>query len=201
MEISIEIFFYFILHPIALVIYSSVFFSFIFRMSESAKTVFFLECYCIFMISLAFGLFLRNRIYVRDIGIANLEIVLISYLIVSILILLFCFLSLEAKILSSTKNVYIYIALSLVALIIIFQHIFISFIFIATLRALSVCGCLAVALYGLWEYSLPGKEMTRAEKRQILSTVILFCLILATWMLYLNFRYEESYRIFFLDSI
>ena len=202
MEISIEILIYFILHPIALVLYSSVFFSFIFSMSESAKTVFFLKGYCIFMMSLAFGLLMRNRVYARDIGIANVEIVLISYLIVSILILLFCFLSLEAKLVSFiTHNVYIYIALSLVAFIVVFQYFFISFVFIATLRALTAYGCLAAALYGLWEYSIPGKEMTKSEKNQILGTILILCVTLAMWMLYLCFRYEESYRIFFLYTL
>ena len=199
---EIEILLYILLHPIVLVLYSSVFFSFIFRMSESAKTVFLLECYCIFMMSLAFGLLMRNRVYARDIGVANVEIVLIAYLIVSILILLFCFLSIEDKLVSfKTHNVYVYIALSLVVLIAVFQHIFVSFVYIATMRALSAYGCLAAALYGLWEYSIPGKELTELEKRQVLGTIQIFCLILAMWMLYLSIRHEESYKIFFQYSI
>ena len=190
---------YFILHPIVLVLCSCVFFCLIFIIPKSAKTVFLLKCYCVFMMSLAFGLLMRNRVYTRNVGIANVDIVLISYLIVSILILLFYFLSLEVQLVSFiTHNVYIYVALSMVVMVVIFQHIFISFIYIATLRALSAYGCLAAALYGLWECSIPGKEMTKPEKMQILIDILFFCLILAMWMLYLSVRYEESYRIFFL---
>jgi hypothetical protein len=139
------------------------------------------------MMLLAIEALIRIMIYVRNIWgdtEENIILFLLIALIVSILVLCFCILTLMNKFVNlMTYNIYICFALILVAMIVIFP--FVSLIFEASLQVISVWGCIAAALYGLWKYNVPNKEVVMSKKELILKNILHFCVILTILMLFL----------------
>ena len=177
----------FLLNPIAWIPYSAVFFYFSSKIKNPVKIKLCLKCYCILMMPLAIEALIRSIIYVRNIW-GYLEAYHVSFLIVSILVLLFCIFTLNDKFSSLiTRETYICTALVLTAIISIFP--FVSLTFVASLQIFSVWGCIAIALYGLSRYSAPSKGIPAQEeifalktKRMLAIIGVVFCLILI-WMI------------------
>jgi hypothetical protein len=195
--IIIQDFLYFGFHPIAWIFYSGLFFNFITKKFELAKTVLCLNCYCIFMMPFAIEALIRGMISLRSLGAGYLKIVIFSYLAISILLLCFFLFALATKFINLlTYNVYIYFALILFATMLIFPRVSVPLAYAISLQVVTVWGLIATALYGLWEYTVPSNVVTTLQKNRILMTMLLFCMILTLCEGTKLYKYEKSRQSF-----
>ena len=184
MEGLLKVLLFLIINPVTWIIHSCVFLLFIVKKSESVKTVFYLKCYCIFMMPLAIEALIRSMIYMKDIH-GILDGYVVSFLIVSIFILCFCVLTLISKFINLiTHKICFCFALLLAYATIIFPFVFPSdcFKFWAPYQIISVWGCIAAALYILFRCALYNNESAESEKVRILKIVLRYCVVLAVWV-------------------
>ena len=183
------------LTPIGWIFFSGVFFQFTIKNLETDETIFFLKCYCIFMMLLAIEALIRSMIYVHIIW-GYLDGYLVSFLIISILVLCFCILAFANFI---THSIYLCFALILIAMIVAFSFApfdapfgssdtFVSFD--ASWQLIFVWGCVAIALYGLSRYTIQrekllSKGVMMPEKQRILKNKLRFCAVLVIWIYFL----------------
>jgi len=171
--------------PAGWILYSGVFFWFITRKLEISKIILYLKYYCIIMMPLAIEALIRSMIYVQGLwGIKETSIIFL-FLVISVLVLCFCVLTLCTKFASRiTRRIYANFTLIMIIAIIIFP--FVSLVFEASLQAISVWGCTAIALYGIREYTyVDDEEEIKQEKRRLLKDMLIFCLALPIWMLFI----------------
>ena len=169
------------LHPIAWIFYSGTFFWIVIKIFKPAKVIFYLKCYCIFMMPLAIEALVRSMMYVNDIWSDDKGDIILIFLSLSIVILLFCVLTLNKKFARLvTHNIYIFHTLILIAMIVIYPKV--SVLFEASLQILSVWGCIAMALFYV---SIISKNVAMSDKPRNFIKTVLFSLILSLWILFL----------------
>jgi hypothetical protein len=136
------------------------------------------------MMLLAIEALIRSMIYVRDIwGDAEGDTILF-FLNLSILILLFCVLTLKSKFTNLiTHKFYLCFALILASAVAIFPFVFLTFE--ASYQIIVVWGCIAAALYGLQEYTISDEEVMTEKKRRIVKNMLRLCTILIIYVLFL----------------
>ena len=192
----------FLLNPLAWVSYSAVFFYFsLLKIKDPVKIILCLKCHCILMMPLAIEAIIRS-LYIRDMW-GYLEAYHVSFLILSILVLLFCIFTLNDNFSSLiTRKIYFCNALVLIAMIIIFP--FVSVMFATPFQILSAWGCITISLYGLSRYVVLSKdvpdqeEIVTLKRERILAIIeVIFCLVLMVAISPFAFNaFREAYFVF-----
>ena len=174
---------------------SGVFFYYAIKYLEPVKTVLYLKCYCILMMSLSIEALIRGMIYARVIWGDWEGNIILFFLIASILILCFCVLTLNKKFARLvTGNVYLCFVWILGALTITFSRVSLEapYSFDASSQIISAWGCITTALYGLSQYTVLGEAMTLLEKQQTLRTMRRFWGVLIVLILSLLYNQDKA---------
>ena len=152
---------------------------------DSRKTVFFLKCYCVFMMPLTIEALIRIMTYVRDLWSYNKDgDAVFLFLILSIQVFCFCVFTLLIKNKSLVMS-YSYILFMSILLCMVAIFPFVSLTFEASFQVVSAWGCTAAALYGLSRYSFSDKEITMPNKKLILEKMLTFCVIFIVYLMIL----------------
>ena len=160
-----------------------IFFNFVIRKLETARTTLLLKLYCIFMLPFAIEALIRSVNFTDNV-LGNMDRkYLVYFLNITILILCFCIFILKesfAKII--TQKVYLSLAGVLVAMVFAFP--FISLVYATSLRIFSIWGGVAASFCGLSKLIDSSKEPEDEERKRTLNFMLTVYVIVSIWMLY-----------------